>query len=43
MCIDTCLIEPDENRLTLVYCAFISIECDSRYLKTIHFERKHER
>ena len=36
--IDTCLIEPDEQRLTLTYISRIPLCSDNKYLKSIHFE-----
>ena len=36
--IDTCLIEPDEQRLTLTYVSRIPLNSDTKYLKSIHFE-----
>jgi hypothetical protein len=36
--IDTCLIEPDENRLTLTYISRIPCDVDPKYLKSVHFE-----
>jgi hypothetical protein len=38
--IDTCLIEPDEQRLTLTYISRIPHYSDNKYLKSIHFEEK---
>lgn len=37
MKIDTCLIEPDENRLTLTFAARFLLPMDSRYVKSVHF------
>lgn len=36
--IDTCLIEPDEHRLTLTYTSQIPLDSDVKYLKSVHFE-----
>lgn len=36
--IDTCLIEPDEHRLTLTYVSRIPLYSDTKYLKSVHFE-----
>ncbi|MBU1169908.1 MAG: DUF2169 domain-containing protein [Proteobacteria bacterium] len=38
MVIDTCLIEPDEQRLSLTYISRFPLNSDNRYLKTIHIE-----
>lgn len=38
--IDTCLVEPDEYRLTLTYACRLSFDSDVRYLKTVHFEKE---
>lgn len=37
LAIDTCLIEPDEQRLTLTCAARFPLSMDSRYVKSIHF------
>lgn len=37
--IDTCLIEPDDHRLTLTYTGRIPLTADAKYLKSIHFEK----
>jgi hypothetical protein len=36
--IDTCLIEPDEQRMTLTYISRILLYSDNKYLKSVHFE-----
>ena len=38
MVMDTCLVEPDEGRLSLTYRATLVMDDDVRYLKTIHLE-----
>lgn len=38
MVMDTCLVEPDEGRLTLTYRSTIILDDDVRYLKTVHLE-----
>lgn len=38
MSIDTCLIEPDKNRLILTYISRFPLLCDAKYLKSVHFE-----
>ncbi len=35
---DTCLIEPDEQRLTLTYISRMPLYSDNKYLKSVHFE-----
>lgn len=36
--IDTCLIEPDEHRLTFIDVSRILLYSDTKYLKSAHFK-----